>query len=312
MSSGSDESFSSSSSSNSSSSITPSDKQYTFTIVNGVVTAYFEVENGVTEKESIDDRDSFVIDGSRITHTRNSSDGTRTTVFSDPEGDGFYRILSVSNRDSSIDVQDDSSDVDNHKAYKFDIANGEVTAVYEREDGVFKAKPIDDAGESYKLEGNDVIRTTIKPFGTEITRFADADGDSLYFRVTEQWQVSLDAPATSTTPKITETLRYSPTSGDDFIAVRADEDCRGGQGADSFVIREAAHLRIEDFSSQEGDLLVFDTALGLTSKEHLSSFITEVSHDGQNFVVNFGPDVSITLVGVQPDQIGWDDVSVLS
>lgn len=59
-------------------------------------------------------------------------------------------------------------------------------------------------------------------------------------------------------------------------------------------------------------MLVFDTGLGLTSREHLASYISDSHHDGQNFIVNFGSDVSITLIGVQPDQIGWDDVSVLS
>ena len=40
-----------------------SDKQFTFDIENETVTAYFEVENGITEQESIDSRDSFIISG---------------------------------------------------------------------------------------------------------------------------------------------------------------------------------------------------------------------------------------------------------
>ncbi|WP_193568020.1 hypothetical protein [Nitrosomonas sp. JL21] len=211
---------------------------------------------------------------------------------------------------------DDRSGDDNssggHKIFKFDIANGQVTAVFELDDGVWEAESLTDHGKkSYTVDGSDVIRTEIKPFGTEITRYSDSDGDGLFSRISEQWQVSPNG-GNGVIPKYTGNLSYFGTSGDDFLAVRGGEDCHGGQGADDFIFREASHLRIDDFRSHEGDMLVFDTGLGLTSREHLASYITESHHDGQNFIVNFGSDVSITLVGVQPDQIGWDDVSVLS
>ena len=102
------------------------------------------------------------------------------------------------------------------------------------------------------------------------------------------------------------------TSGDDYIDVREGAYCYGGQGADHYVFREEGRLRVEDFNSQEGDKLDFDTGLGLTSKEHLAGFITEIHIEADNFIINFGDHVSITLVGVKPDQISWDDVSVMS
>lgn len=212
----------------------------------------------------------------------------------------------------SDDFDDDSSSGHSHKVFKFDIVDGKVTAVFELEDGVLKPKSIDDDGtETYVVEANgDVVRTEVKPFGTEITRYSDADGDKLFVRISEQWQISSDA--SGAVPKFPGELRYSPTDGDDFIAVRSGEDCHGGNGSDDFVIREASHLRIADFKSLDGDDLVFDTGLGLTSREHLASFVTDIHHDGQNFIVDFGSDVSITLVGVMPNQISWDDVSVLS
>lgn len=205
---------------------------------------------------------------------------------------------------------DDHSGLE-HKAFKFDIVNGEVTAVFELDNGVWEPKSIDDGGsETYTVDGTDVVRTEVKPFGTEITRYSDTDLDGVYLRTSEQWQVSPDA--SGIVPQLHETLRFSPTDDDDFIAVRGGEDCFGGHGADDFVVREAAHLRIDDFNSLENDSLVFDTGLGLTSQAQLASFVTGFRHDGQNFIVDFGPDVSISLVGVQPDQISWDDVSVLS
>lgn len=299
-----------------------SNKQYKFTIENGGVKAYFEIENGITEQESIDGRDTFTINGNQITHTKQTSNGPETEVFVDSDGDGFYIRNSQSNQSGNDDDgnddngggDDSGSDDDssgNHKVFKFEINSGQVTAVFELDDGVFEPKSLDDNGrKSYTVSGNDVIRTEIKPFGTEITRYSDADGDGLFVRVSEQWQVSTNP--SGIVPKFTESISFTPTSSDDNIAVRGGEHCRGGQGADDFIFREADHLRIEDYSSQDGDTLIFDTGLGLTSKEHLASFISEARHEGQNFIVNFGSAVSITLVGVQPDQISWDDVSVLS
>lgn len=293
-----------------------SNKQYTFMIENGVVKAYFEVENGISEQESIDNRDTFVINGNQITHTKQTSNGLETEVFADSDSDGFYTRTSQSNQNGNDDNGNDDNGNDddssgNHKVFKFEINNGQVTAVFELKNGVLEPKSLNDNGtKSYTVSGNDIIRTEIKPFGTEITRYSDADGDGLYVRISEQWQIASNS--TGVVPKFTETIIFISTSNDDNIAVRGGEHCRGGQGADDFIFREAEHLRIEDFSSEDGDTLIFDTGLGLTSKEHLASFITDIHADGQNFIVNFGSDISITLIGVQPNQISWDDVSVLS
>ncbi len=211
------------------------------------------------------------------------------------------------------DLSDDDNSSGHHKIFKFTIENGQVTAVFELKDGVLEPKSLDDNGrKSYSVDGVDVIRTEIKPFGAEITRYSDADGDGLYLRISEQWQVSPNTSGNGIIPRVTDSISYSHTDGDDFIAVRGEEDCHGGNGADDFIFREAEHLRIQDFRSEDGDMLVFDTGLGLTSREHLASYITDSHQDGQNFIVNFGSDVSITLVGVQPDQISWDDISVFS
>lgn len=211
------------------------------------------------------------------------------------------------------EFEDDSSGHD-HKAFKFTVVDGKVTEVFEQDDGAWKSESIDDDGsETYTVEGSEVIRTEVKPFGTETTHYADVDADGVYLRVSEQWQSSPDAPPDGHHFKFEDDLSFSPSDGDDHIAVRGGEDCHGGNGADDFVIREAAHLRIADFNSlDDHDTLVFDTGLGLTSIAQLASFVTDVHHDGQDFIVHFGDDVSITLVGVQPDQISWDDVSVLS
>lgn len=210
---------------------------------------------------------------------------------------------------------DDSPEEGSHKAFQFTIVDGEVTQVFEIKDGVPEPKSIDDDGsETYGVDSDGVVtRTEVKPFGTEITRYADIDGDTFYNRISELWQSADDAPGSGHF-KFEDDLSYSPTDGDDHIAVRGGEDCHGGQGADDFVIREATHLRIADFSSNEDGLIIFDTGLGLVSVDQLASYVTGIrrSDDDQDFIVDFGSTASITLVGVPSDQISWDDVSVLS
>jgi hypothetical protein len=290
-----------------------SNKHFTFTIENGAVTAYFEVENGITQQESIDNRDSFVIDGTQITHTKQTSNGPEVTIFSDPEGDGSYTVISDSTDDDG--GNDDRPGSGDHKGYQFTINdNNEVVEVFEIKDGVPELDPIDDDGtETYAVnENGEVVRTDDEPgIGTEITVYADADGDGTYFRVSEQW--ASNSPGSGRF-KFEDRLVYSPTDGDDHVGVRGGEDCHGGQGADDFVIREAAHLRIGDFNSSEDNFIIFDTGLGLLSREHLESFVTGIrrSDDDQDFIVDFGSTASVTLVGVASDQISWDDVSVLS
>jgi hypothetical protein len=295
-----------------------SNKQFQFTIVDNNVTAFFEVENDqIVEQESIDSNDSFAIDGNQITHTKQTTNGPEVTVYSDPDGDQLYDIISESGNtddNGSNDDSDGTPGLDEHKAFKFTIVDNQITEVFEIKDGVPKPDPIDDDGsETFTVDSNGVVtRTEEEPLGREITRYADSDGDGLYNRISEQFVANVpeDSPFV-----LEDELSYSPTDGDDLIAVRGGEDCRGGNGADDFVFREAAHLRIGDFSASADDSLTFDTGLGLTSIEQLQGFVTGTHQDGENFIVDFGPDVSITFVGVQadqPGQISWDDVSVLS
>lgn len=281
---------------------------YKFEIKDGQVNAAYELDDGVWELEPLDDDggESYAVAANGdVVRTEIEPYGTEITRYADIDGDGVYlRISEFLNPSGNFNRS--------NKAFKFEIADGRVTAAYELDDGQWELESLDDdGGESYVVEANgDVVRTEIEPFGTEITRYADTDGDGIYFRVSEQWVISPGSGAV--TPKFSGELRYFPTDDDDFIAVRAGEDCRGGRGADDFVIREAAHLRIADFKSLDDDVLVFDTGLGLTSREHLASFVSGIRYDDDNFIVDFGAAVSITLIGVAPGQISWDDVSVLS
>ena len=96
--------------------------------------------------------------------------------------------------------------------------------------------------------------------------------------------------------------------GHKHVDVRPDEDCRGEDGAENFAFHDRGHWRIDGFNGQEGDMLDF-SGYGL-SRDQIAGQITNIKIEADNFIINFGDDVSITLAGVKPDQIGWDDVKV--
>ena len=51
-----------------------------------------------------------------------------------------------------------------------------------------------------------------------------------------------------------------------------------------------------------------------TTNEQLASFVSAVDHDAATSIlsVDFGSVATLTIVGIQADQISWDIVSVLS
>lgn len=191
------------------------------------------------------------------------------------------------------------------KEFSFSIDMlGSVNLISEIEHGQLQSAP-PESNETYTVQADgSVIKSEQDAQGTETTVYADTDGDGLFERVSETWTPSDGGSA--------QTLSYVSTSGDDDIAVRSGDDAVGGAGSDDFVVLEAANLRIEDFDDTQGDHLVFDTGLGLTKAE-LEQLVTSIEVSGTDLIVHFGPDVSITLVGVAASTtLGWDDVTVVS
>lgn len=286
-----------------------SNKHFEFTFDdNGEVTAFYEVENDVRTQESIGTDDFFEVDGTTITQVKSSSNDPVEIVYSDPEADGTYVITSDS---SNTGGEDNSSG--GGKGYKFTIdAGNNITAVFEVKDGEEKPLPIDDDGtETYTVgDNNTVVRTDEEVgVGSEITVYDDTDGDKIYHRLSEQW--APDSPGTGPF-KIEDRLVYTGTDDSEKIAVRDGEDCHGGGGKDDFVLREAGNLRIADYSSSDDGLIIFDTGLGLTSKEEVQGYVTDLHYEGDDLVVVFGSAATVTLVGVPSDQISWDNVDVQS
>ncbi|GJL76531.1 hypothetical protein [Nitrosomonas sp.] len=224
----------------------------------------------------------------------------------DADGDGD----SIVTRNTVNQIDRDAVANGDHKIFSFTIVNNQITQVFEIVNGVLQPQFINE-NVDYSLDGSDVIRTELKFFGDEKIRMSEVGDDGEYTRVSEQWSISPNE-SKSVKPVITDLLNYFPTDNNDLLVVRGGEKISGKGGADNFVVREAGHHYITDFNSQEGDMLIFDTSLGLRSIEQLGRFVSKIYYEDQDLIVNFGAVASITLVGVGTELISLDALSVLS
>ncbi len=304
-----------------------------FTVENGNITAVYEFDDGYWKFDGPDHGETWTWSASSVTK-REFDDGVwKTSTYTDSDSDGiFLKATETANAhaddSNDDDHSDDRDDDDGHETYqgdaigltsgaafsgaekyRFDIQGDSVLLAYENEHGTWRSET-NDAGTSYQVDGADVLKIEAKRYGQEVTRYADSDGDGLYVKLHEQW-VGAATETNVATPQITTPLSHIHSDGDDMIAVRGNAAAVGGAGADCFVIREGAHLEVNDFAVHH-DRIIFDTGLGLSSFEQLLSFVTRADYDGQKLVVSFGEQVSLTLVGVNPASLSAGDFEVLS
>ena len=69
-------------------------KGYQFTVVNGAVTAVYEIKNGRAKFEKMDLNESWSVDGNNIVKTETDHGRIETTVYSDIDGDGIFAKMS--------------------------------------------------------------------------------------------------------------------------------------------------------------------------------------------------------------------------
>ena len=71
-------------------------KGYQFTVVNGAVTAVYEIKNGRAKFEKMDRDESWSVDGNNIVKTETEHGRVETTVYSDIDGDGVFAKMTKS------------------------------------------------------------------------------------------------------------------------------------------------------------------------------------------------------------------------
>ena len=169
-----------------------------------------------------------------------------------------------------------------------------------------------DSDSTYRFENGQLIETELEDDGSiEVKVYADLDGDGFFSKVSEQY-----VPSDSSNQKfgITSQMALVGSDLDDVIALADDTPVVGGAGQDQFVMREIGNAVVSDYQYEDNDQIIIDTGLGLTSTEQVASFVTGVDYDDltQTLSVDFGGVATLTVVGIQADQISWDIVSVLS
>ncbi len=71
-------------------------KGYQFTVLNGVVSAVYEIKNGRVKFEKMDRDETWTVDGANIVKTEVEHGRVETTVYSDIDGDGIFAKMSKS------------------------------------------------------------------------------------------------------------------------------------------------------------------------------------------------------------------------
>ncbi len=193
------------------------------------------------------------------------------------------------------------------KLFSFDIVNEKVSAIYEVSD-IINTPLSFNFDEINVLIDNDIILGNSTSFGMLMTRYEDKNNDGFFVRSFEQSVISPEGQGPR--PHFTDVLRYSPTSGNDLIAVRSDELCLGGDGRDEWIIKGIGDLVIGDFEA--GEKINFDLGLGLQNIGQLAGFVTSIGFEGDDFKVIFGAHASLTLIDVDPGLLSLDMIEVWS
>ena len=215
-------------------------KGYQFTLLNGQITGVSEIKNGRIKFERMDADEAWSYDAAsgQVSKTEWDDGRLETTLYTDANGDGIFSKAgkSYGSLNTSIDTPVAQSQ---QEGYKFTVADGAVTGVFEIEHGTTRSKSMD-AGETWTLQANQVIKTELEHGVTETTVYSDANGDGIFAKVSK----SYDVGGTLVTAPVTELSGHHGGLGSDDILVggQGTDDLTGGSGADVFDFNNLTEL----------------------------------------------------------------------
>jgi Ca2+-binding RTX toxin-like protein len=202
-------------------------KGYKFTVVNGAVTAVYEIKNGRAKFEKMDRDESWSVDGNNIVKTETEHGRIETTIFSDIDGDGIFAKMSKTYGTDGLTITNlttqnlTTSQLQN--GYQFDVVNGAVAAVYEIERG-YKSQERIDLNETWTIDGTNIIKTEVERGITETSIYSDLDGDGVFAKISKSY-VTTDGGVWSASA--------SGTDGDDqWRGNNSDDHYYAGNGND--------------------------------------------------------------------------------
>ena len=212
-------------------------KGYQFTVLNGAVTAVYEIKNGRAEFEKMDRDETWSVDGSNIVKTETEHGRIETTIYTDINGDGiFAKMPSPYGTDGTLlsnqNWQPSTLTSTLQNGYQFDIVDGSVITVYEIERG-YKSQERIDFNENWTIDGANIIKTEVEHGVTETSIYTDLAGNGVFSKVSTSY-VATDGSVWSGRASGTDNDDQwrGNNSDDQYYAGNGNDRLTGGYGND--------------------------------------------------------------------------------
>lgn len=127
------------------------------------------------------------------------------------------------------------------EAYKFDVQNGTVSAVYKIEDGAIRLESAE-RNETWSVSATQVIKTSFDDGQLKITVYSDNDGNGIYTKASASGQTDdllyARTSPTASTGSAPDDALHGGNDGDDHLqGSSGDDHIDGGNGTDEASYR---------------------------------------------------------------------------
>ena len=306
-------------------------KAYQFTVVNGQVSAVFEIKNGRAKLKAMESDESYVVEGSSIIKREYDDGRIEKTIYTDDNGDGFYikvsetyepysaaqgLSLSLGTLNASQPATPTGVSDASLSGYRFAISGDQVTAVYELERGYQKQERID-SHETWIIQAGQVIKTEQEHGVIETTVYADVDGDGVFQKVAKDYGLT-----DGTTTHWLADNQHGDDGDNRWEGSRDDDAYHGGSGRDSLRGGDGSD---DLYGGDDDDNLsggignddldgghANDTLYGDSGDDHLVAdsdldydlYIGGAGKDTLDFSASLGPVVASLATGLIQQQVG--------
>ena len=148
-----------------------------------------------SEDDSSDSEDDSAETEDDVTAIDDSNSGDDTNTSGDDSAYETSDDSASSEDDSTLDgdssLDDEGTTVESYDKYQFVVVANAVAQAYELDDGNLELKSVDD-NEAYSVIDSTIIKTEVETYGTELTEYADLDGDGFYSVVSHTWTANAD------------------------------------------------------------------------------------------------------------------------
>ena len=148
-----------------------------------------------SEDDSSDSEDDSAETEDDVAAIDDSNSGDDTNTSGDDSAYETSDDSASSEDDSTLDgdssLDDEGTTVDSYDKYQCVVVANAVAQAYELDDGNLELKSVDD-NETYSVIDSTIIKTEVETYGTELTEYADLDGDGFYSVVSHTWTANAD------------------------------------------------------------------------------------------------------------------------